>query len=70
LWHIYGILIEDAKIILHSFHTWSVGHIKREANMAVHALSKAAIQTSTLKIRLNEYPEFIHDIVIANSCNF
>lgn len=36
-----------------------------EANMAIHRLTKGEIQQSLEQIGLEEYPNFIHDIVCA-----
>lgn len=32
----YGNLIDDTKIMLHSFQSWYVKHVKREAKMTAH----------------------------------
>jgi hypothetical protein len=69
LWQRYSTLIEDAKIVLHSYQTWSVEHSKKEANMGAHSLVKVVIQTSMEKIWLDEYLEFLRDVIIADSCN-
>jgi hypothetical protein len=35
-WSRNGHLMNDAKILLNSFQSWSVGHVKRNANEATH----------------------------------
>lgn len=62
-WSMYGHLIDDAKIVLQSFHSWRVIHMKRDANKAAHPLAKATLQQSEEKRWMEEYPRFLHDIV-------
>ncbi|KAF5465302.1 hypothetical protein F2P56_015322 [Juglans regia] len=44
-WSQGGLIIEDAKAILKSLPGWSIGHIRREANMAAHVLAKDALNS-------------------------
>jgi hypothetical protein len=37
--------------------------------MAAHLMAKAALQTPMEKIWIEEYPDFIHDIVFSERCN-
>lgn len=61
----YGQLIKNAKMFLHNYRSWSVKHVKRDINMAIHRLTKGAIQQSLEKIWVEEFLDFILDIVSA-----
>jgi hypothetical protein len=39
-WSHYGQMIEDTKVLLYSFPSWSIRHTEREANEAVHCCAK------------------------------
>ena len=41
----YGHLLDDMKMVLSSFRSWEVMHVKRDANMAAHRLTKEASKT-------------------------
>jgi ribonuclease HI len=47
----YGHILDDIKIVLSSLRSWEVMHVKRDANMAAHRLTKEASKTH-LDLRL------------------
>lgn len=53
--------------MLKNFQSWSVGHIKMEANNTAHKLVKAAIHQSLDQVWMKVYV-FICDIVLAARC--
>jgi ribonuclease HI len=67
-WHKYGSLIETSRSLLRSFQSWSVRHTKREANMAAHLLAKEALRTPPETVWMEEYPVFLHEIVLSDRC--
>ena len=60
-------VIEDAKIFLHSFQSWSVRHSRREANSVAHVVAKNAIIRSLDQVWVGECPSFIHSYVLAEN---
>jgi hypothetical protein len=42
-WTRYEHMMDDAKILLNSFQSWTVGHVNRNANKASQKLAKEAI---------------------------
>lgn len=65
----FGNLIEASRTMLHSFQSWSVMHIRRDANQTAHMLAKAALQTPVETIWMEEYRAFFNDIVLSDHCN-
>lgn len=51
-----GLLIVEAKILLHTFARWSVNYTKREANMAAHLSTKEAISLQEDMYGIEETP--------------
>jgi hypothetical protein len=50
--------------VLGAFRSWSICHVRREANQVVHDLAKVATSTSIDRIWIEETPNIcIYDIV-------
>ena len=39
----YGQVVEDTREVLQSLRSWTVNHVKREANQAAHGLAKPPV---------------------------
>jgi hypothetical protein len=63
----FGHFIERIKKVLMSLWSFSVVHMRREANTAVHALAKAVSAKVTDSIWLEEVTHFLYDIVCRQS---
>lgn len=63
-WLRYGQIIDDIKLVLGSLRSWSIRHIRREANVAAHVLAKYAILNFDSHVWLEETPSCILDTVI------
>ena len=62
-WSSYGHLVEDARGVLNTNRSWTIGHVKREANSATHTLAKEAVKGVIDHIWMEEIPFCIFDIV-------
>jgi ribonuclease HI len=63
-WLRYGQIIDDIKLVLGSLRKWSIRHVKREANLAAHSLTKCAIRNLDTQVWPEEAPNCILYIVI------
>lgn len=50
--------MDDAKVLLNSFQSWSVKHLKRTANETMHRLTKTAISQFLDHIWMEDFPSF------------
>jgi ribonuclease HI len=62
-WRSYGHLVEDARGVLNTRRSWTIGHVKRETNYAAHTLAKEAVNGVIDQIWMEEIPLCIFDIV-------
>ncbi|XP_041011337.1 uncharacterized protein LOC121255120 [Juglans microcarpa x Juglans regia] len=62
-WSHGGLIIEDVKAIMKSFPGWSIGHIRRDANMAAHLLAKDALNSVEDSFSLENFPSCIEHII-------
>jgi hypothetical protein len=62
-WSPYGQIIEDAREILFSRHSWDIIHVKRGANMTAHVLAKNALLTPQEEVWMEECPPCIFYII-------
>ena len=62
-WSRYGHIVEDTKLVLRSLRQWRIGHVKQEANEAVHGLAKEASRGSMDNVWIEETPICISHIV-------
>jgi ribonuclease HI len=61
----FGQVIEDILILLPSYRSWQVKHVKTELNEAAHGLAKIARNARVASIWImEEIPRCIHDIVV------
>jgi ribonuclease HI len=60
----YGQIIEDTRVVLKSFHFFTVQHVKRGANQAAHMLATLALSQLINCIWRGACPSVIHHIVM------
>jgi ribonuclease HI len=63
-WSRFGQLVEDTRMVIHSFSSWRVSHISRVANSAAHGLAKAAVKHIIDQVWMEEIPICICDVVL------
>lgn len=61
----FGHLLEDIAASFTFFHSVNVVHVRREANKVAHVLAKCAITQMLDKVWKEDYPPFIHSLVMA-----
>ena len=60
----YGLIIEDAKAILHDFQRSSLSHTRRSGNAIAHALARRASQYNSPLIWMEEVPPDITNVLL------
>jgi hypothetical protein len=53
-WYSYGLLIEDARVMLNSSQLWSVNHLRREANEVAHRLVNETLSLMDEQVHMEE----------------
>jgi len=64
-WSCFRKLIEDTQLCLHSFQSYAVHHISKEANRVTHRMAKTALLQSLDQTWIEECPTFIQSLVFA-----
>ena len=62
-WRTYGHIIDDTRVFLGTCRSWTVHHVKRDANRAAHGLAKGGLGLATEHQWIDELPECISAIV-------
>jgi hypothetical protein len=65
-WSRFGLMINDAKILLNSLQEWRVCHVKRAGNMAAHKLAKHGLTVEEDHLWNADFPSFVRDIALSN----
>jgi hypothetical protein len=65
-WSRFGLMINDAKILLNSLSEWRVCHVKRMGNKAAHILAKHGLTVDDDHLCSADFPFFIHDIALSD----
>jgi hypothetical protein len=65
-WSRFGLMINDAKILLNSLQEWRVYHVKRMGNKAAHILAKHGLTVDEDQLWSSDFPSFIHDIALSD----
>lgn len=67
-WSEWGLIIQDARILINFFTNRSVQHIKREGNdEATHILAKDALNSNVDVLELEVVPVCVKDIVMLDA---
>lgn len=67
-WYRYDYLIEEARGVLSSMHSWQVNHISRQFNEAAHCLAKETLDISEDHVRIVQAPICIFAIISWKCC--
>jgi hypothetical protein len=65
-WCKFGLMINDAKILLNSLQEWRVCHVKRMGNKVAHILAKHGLTVDKDHLWSADFPSFILDIALSN----
>ena len=61
----FGHLMDEARLLLESCHTWRVQHVQRSGDGVAHQLAKLALAQNTEHMWTDSFPSCIHEIVMA-----
>jgi hypothetical protein len=64
-WSRFGLIINDAKILLNSPKEWCVSHVKRMGDKVVHMLAKHGLIIDEDHLWSADFPSFIHDTTLS-----
>jgi ribonuclease HI len=62
---LFGHLMDEAKLLLQSCHTWEVQHVQRSGNEVAHQLAKLALDQNIEHMWTDSFPSCISEIVMA-----
>jgi hypothetical protein len=62
----YGHFVEEAKHLFNQSLSWSVQHVRREANNVAHQLAQKAALRDEENIWLSNFPDFIRNLVFSD----
>jgi ribonuclease HI len=65
-WSRFGLLINDAKILLNSLQEWRVCHVKRMGNKAAHTLAQRGLTVDEDHLWSADFPSFVLDIALSD----
>lgn len=63
----YGMVVNSLKGCLLQFPEWKVRHVRRQVNNAAHTLARMAVSQIDEQLWLDEFPVWMHEIVLADS---
>jgi hypothetical protein len=53
---VYGLVLEDAKLLLPNFQRYKLSHTRRSGNAVVHALARRALDINSLLVWMEKVP--------------
>jgi ribonuclease HI len=66
----YGLIIEDARLILPYFQRYRLSHIRHSGNAVAHALARRALDINNLVVWMEEVPPDIVHVLLKDSSAF
>jgi hypothetical protein len=65
-WSRFGLMINDAKILLNNLQEWRVCHVQWMGNKAVHILTKHRLTVDENHLWSADFPSIILDIALSD----
>jgi ribonuclease HI len=66
----YGLIIEDARLLLPYFQRYRLSHIRHSGNAVAHALARRALDINNLVVWMEEVPPDIVHVLLKDSSAF